>query len=239
LHASNALILQLLRASMMSICAVQEPGQAMESVASRALATIWADATPLAKVLNVRAQRLLPRPSFSEDAPPGKRRSTTEQIALGFHVQLHMPDAQKAAKTEIRNDLVARRFVGLGRTPKSRSIQPIDASFWIDAEIDWEHDAVARGRKKIVAVRLVLPDAIKAMQATSEPRPGPASERDLILAAIKEYSKRDPPLRRPPAERYDAYRAFLTKKGRNPRRERGFSDSAFEKYELEYRRIIK
>jgi hypothetical protein len=211
----------------------------MESVASRALATSWADATPLAKVLDERAQRLIPQPTFGEDAPLGERRSTAEQIALGLHFQIHMPAAQEAAKTEIRNDLVARRLVGLGRTPRSRNIQRIDASFWIDADIDWKHDTAARGRKNLVAVRVLLPDAIKALEPTADPRPGPASERDLILAAIEEYSKRDPPLRRPPAERYDAYRAFLTKKGRNPRRERGFSNSAFEKYELEYRRRFK
>jgi hypothetical protein len=211
----------------------------MESVASRALATSWADAMPLPKALDDRAQRLIPRPTFMEDAPPAQRRSTTAQIALGLHVHTHMSAAREAAKTEIRNDLVAHRFVGLGRTPKSRDIQQIDASFWIDAEIDWEQGTAARGRKKMVAVRMVLPDAIKAVQPSAEPRPGPPSERDLILAAIKEYSKRDPTLRRPPAERYVAYRAFLTKKGRNPRQERGFSESAFEKYELEYRRKFK
>jgi hypothetical protein len=152
---------------------------------------------------------------------------------------MHMPAAQEAAKSEIRNDLVAGRLVALGRTPSSRNIQLIDSSFWIDAEVDWKHDVLARGRKKMVAVRVVLPDAIKAMQPTVEPRPGPPSERALILAAIEEYARKDPTLRRPPAQRYQAYRAFLAKKGRDPRRERGFSESAFEKYELEYRKGIK
>lgn len=214
----------------------------MKSAVSRALETSWADATPLAKFVEERALGLVPQPTFFQEAPPlGKARPVMEQLAISLHIQTHMPASQKAAKDETINDLVARRLVGLGRAPRSRNIQSIDPSFWIDAEIDWEQDAAVRGRKKMVAIRLVLPDAIKEMQPTSEARSGPPSERDLILAAIEQYAKKknDPALRRPPGERYAAYRAFITEKGRNPRSERGFSVSAFEKFELEYRQRIK
>jgi hypothetical protein len=150
-----------------------------------------------------------------------------------------MPAARDRAKTELRNELVAGRLVGLGRRSDSYNIETIDCSFWIGAKVDWEHDAVSREDAALIDVRVVAPETIKAIRPTPEPRSGPPSEVELILAAIEDYAKKDPALRRPPAERYGAYRSFIVSKGRDPRRERGFSESAFEKYEREYRLRFK
>ena len=210
----------------------------MDLYNAAAVRQVWAYATPLSQFVERRAEQSCPEAAELK-ARRDRQASTLKYLGASIEFGFALRAAVEKARTATVNDLVAGRLVGLGRTPKSRDIQPIDSSFWVDAEIDWEHDAMARARKKMVAVRVVLPDAMKAVRPTAEDRPGPHSERELILAAIEEYAKKDPALRRPPAERYEAYRAFITKKGRNPRRERGFSESAFEKYELEYRQRFK
>jgi hypothetical protein len=199
---------------------------------NQALRRVWADATLLSKYVEDRAETLV------REAPPARGRkirrirqpSTLEYIALAseYHGNLHIARG-KAQKATI-NDLIAGRIVGLGRRPGSYVFEAIEPSFWIGADV--AGDAVTREGVKIIEVRMVQPDAIPVDQAEAKK----ASPKELICAAITEYLKKDPGLSRPPAERYRAYRAYISKQGRDPRRERGFGDKNFEKYEREFGR---
>ncbi|MBV8143691.1 MAG: hypothetical protein JO184_01700 [Gammaproteobacteria bacterium] len=203
----------------------------MNSSDNQALRRIWADATQLSKYVEARAETL------AREAPPARDRktrrtrqlSTLEYMALASEYDGKLHIARDKAQKATINDLIAGRIVGLGRRPGSYVFEAIKPSFWIGADV--AGDAVTRDGVEIIEVRMVQPDAIPVDQVEAKR----ASPEDLICAAITEYLKKDPRLSRPPAERYRAYRSYISKQGRDPRRERGFGDKNLERYEGKFR----
>jgi len=214
--------------------------KAAASAHAATLARIWADATPLAKFVKDRAERLC------REGTPGSRTdtrrvgnpSTKEQLVLYMQGQTDLMAAWGRAKTDTINDLIAGRLVGLGRPSDSYSFDRIDPSVWIGAEVDWA-GTVSRDGTKIIEVRIVLPSALSAVQPNSQLEPEELTKVDAIRAAIIEYAKADPFLRQSlPSKRYRAYKSYISSKGFDPNK-RGFSDKSFQKYELEFKRKIK
>ena len=100
-------------------------------------------------------------------------------------------------------------------------------------------DSVSRDGTKVMDVRLAPPDVLQALQDKPQPPTPSSSIAYVIRAAIAEYAKTDPRLRPPPSDRYRAYRSYISSRGFDPRKDRGFSDKTFERYEQEFRRKSK
>lgn len=202
---------------------------AMET--DKALARTWANAVPLSKFATERAQRL------AQGMGVGGDRSEEPFAALSRAVQHHanVRVAFDRAYEETINDLIAGRLVCIGRKSKAYEFQVIDSGFWIGASIDWSGNAANRGRQSLIELRIAESPATALTPPALKQGPGRPSKAAAIRAAIAEYSKSDARLSRPPFERYRAYRAYLTDRGFDLRRESGFKDKTFEKYEREFR----
>ena len=72
-------------------------------------------------------------------------------------------------------------------------------------------------------------------RSTERNSPGRPSHANVIRAAIAEQARTDPRLERPRRERYENYRAYAKSQGYDPRRDDGFSEKTFEKYERQFR----
>lgn len=206
----------------------------MDTASTPALRRIWADATPLSKFIEDRAEQLC------REAPPIPRRkiprnhqlSPLEGMALMMELNANLDTARVKALKETVNHLVAGRIVGLGRRSDSYDIEAIEGSFWIGADVGG--DTASQRSKKMIDIRIVSPEAIPSIQPKAQAGPGRPSEGDVILAAISEYARTDPGLKRPPSVRYRAYRSYIASKGYDPDGA-GFGVKTLEKYETEYR----
>jgi hypothetical protein len=198
------------------------------------LARTWADAIPLGKFAASRVEGLAKGSGNASHSD-----SPFVDLARAVQYQAGLRSAFTRAYEETINDLIAGRIVCLGRKSKSYEFQVIDPAFWIGATVDWGANAAMRGRQSMIDLRVSI--APSNTSAQPEPRQGPGrpSKAAAIRAAIVEYAKSDPRLGRPPLERYRAYHAYLSERGFNPRREGGFKDKTFEKYEREFRRKNK
>ena len=206
----------------------------MDSTSTPALRRIWADATPLSKFIEDRAEQLCREGPATTGKTPGNRKPTAfEGIALVLEYQGNLNSARNRARTETINHLVAGRFVGLGRRSASYDIETIDSSFWIGADVGG--DTVARGDTKIIEVRIVQPDVVQSIQPKPHSGLGRPSESKAIQEAISVYAKTDPALKRSPSVRYEAYRKHLASQGHNPK-DPGFDKKTLQKYETEYRK---
>ena len=209
----------------------------MDSANTSALRRIWADATPLSKFIEDRAEQLCEAPTV----PGGKARGTQQLSALEgmtliMRYDANLSIARGKARKETVNHLVAGRIVGLGRRSDSHEIETIDASFWIGADV--EPDAVSRDGTQIIDVRIVLPDALPVEQPKQQLNPGTSARIEVIRAAIREYAKTHPELSQPRSVRYRAYRSYISSRGFDLSK-RGFTNKNFEKYELEFRREFR
>ncbi|HUN77255.1 MAG TPA: hypothetical protein VMU40_22285 [Steroidobacteraceae bacterium] len=212
----------------------------MDPFSVEALARIWADATPLDAFVEKKAEQLCGvtvAPATMEprrDVQPSgiERYSTVERLALWSQVQTSLMAARAQATRDTSNELVAGRLVGLGRMSTSYAIEVIEASFWIGAAI--AGDTASRDGRKMIDIRIVLPETIPSFQPKPQSR-GKPSEGDVIKAAILDWAKTDPALRRPPLVRYKAYRAFIVSQRRDPK-DPGFDEKTFQKYETEFRK---
>ena len=83
----------------------------------------------------------------------------------------------------------------------------------------------------------VAPDSIAAVSPQPRTGPGRPSNAEVIQAAIEDYARTDPGLRKPRVKRYRAYRTYISGQGIDP--DFGFSDKTFERYESEFRRNRK
>jgi hypothetical protein len=202
-----------------------------------ALRRIWADATPLSKFIEDRAEQLC------REAPaiPARKIHTTEQLStiegmtLMMEYQGNLSIARGNAMKETVNHLVAGRIVGLGRRSDSYDIEPIEASFWIGSDVGG--DSVTRDARTIVDVRVVMPDVLPAaIEPKPQTGPGRPSAANLILEAIAYYAKTDPSLDEPRSKRFRAYRTYISQHGKDPITQDRFSDKTFEKYESEFRK---
>jgi hypothetical protein len=205
----------------------------METPNTTALARIWADATPLARFIEDRAQSLCRKPDGAEPAKDAKS-SSTARLAYYLQLQTNLMSARDSARTITKNDLVAGRLVGLGRASGSYAIEAIDPSFWIGAEIDG--DNAVRDNKKVIEIRIPKSEAIPSLKLRSQPESGRPSKAEVIRAAIADYAKSDPGLDRPRLGRFRRYREFITAQGFDPRKDDGFGDKTLEKYEGEHRK---
>jgi hypothetical protein len=214
-------------------------GGRMNSSSATTMARAWADATPFNKFVEERAQGLAregitpPRVGRSESGEP----SAAERLAIYGQYQIGLMVGRDKAKADAINDFITGRIVGLGRRSNSYDIERIEPSFWIGANV--EGDKASRDKTNFIEIRVVAPDAIPSVQPKSLPGPGRPSEVDAINLAIADYAKTDPALKCPPSVRYRAYRFYISTKGFDPRRDSGFSNKTFEKYEREYRRNFK
>jgi hypothetical protein len=128
---------------------------------TRSLARVWAKATPLAKFLGERAERLCREatPGSVTDIRPFDQLAAPERLSLYMQAQTYLMVAQRRAEADTINDLVAGKVVGLGRGSGSYDFEWIDATFWIGADVGG--DSVTRDGIKIIEVRIVKPDDIQ------------------------------------------------------------------------------
>ncbi len=84
------------------------------------------------------------------------------------------------------------------------------------------------------SVTAAAPDSVAAVLPQPRTGPGRPSNAEVIQAAIKDYARADPGLRKPRVKRYRAYRTYISGQGIDP--DVGFSDKTFERYESEFRR---
>lgn len=96
-------------------------------------------------------------------------------------------------------------------------------------------ESVQPGDKLSVAA--VAPDSLAAVSPQPRPGPGRPSNAEVIQAAIENYARTDPSLRKARVKRYRAYRSYISEQGIDP--DLGFSDKTFERYESEFRRSLK
>lgn len=209
----------------------------MDSGSTSALRRIWADATPLSKFIEDRAEQLCREawPVPSRTIPKSQKLSPIEGMSLIMEYDANLSVARSKARKETLNHLVAGRIVGLGRRSGSHDIETIDASFWIGADV--EHDAVSRDGTQIIDVRIVLPDVLPLVEQPKEQSDLEAKRRaEVMRDAIVDYAaKTDPDSGPPRSTRYKAYRAYISSRGFDINK-RGFSDKRLEKAETEYRR---
>jgi hypothetical protein len=151
--------------------------------------------------------------------------------------QTNILGARDKAKINTVSDLIAGRLIGLGRGSGSYSIEAIDPAFWIGAKIDG--DSASRESTKLIEIHIASPDSIPSLKARSHPGSGRPSKADVIRAAIADHAKTDPGLDRPRLERFRRYGEFISAQGFNPRKDSGFGEKTFEKYELEYRKKFR
>jgi hypothetical protein len=221
-----------------------------------ALARIWADSTPLYTFVEDRLKQLPDEsPAAASNVatagtkPVNRKRRKRSATPSGFETLAASLDSMSAAievgrkhndrfkrvTAAMMDDLIAGRLACIGRPAQSYVFKKIDPSFWIGARVQWYGNAVIRGDEELIEVRVT-----KSIPAQIEDRPekgpGRPSKANVIRDAIVEYAKGDPRLNRPPFERYRAYRAYISDRGYDPRKDSGFKDKTFEKYEAEYRR---
>jgi hypothetical protein len=126
----------------------------MDPSGATALTRIWADATPLAKHLEDRAERLCTEAPAISGTRLSASPSTLERIAVATQYHANMAVAREAARTATANDLIAGRLITLGRPADRYALQRINPKFWIGAEIDWMRSTVSRGGKNFVNIRI-------------------------------------------------------------------------------------
>jgi hypothetical protein len=204
---------------------------------STTLARTWADAPPLAKFVEERAEQLCREATQSRKARQVRKLSTAEQLTIYMQYQSNMLDARRRAQSDTINDLVLGRIVGLGRSSGSYTIEAIDPLFWIGAEVDG--NGAIRDDKKIIDIRIAKPNVIPSLQTRLQPGLGRPSKAEVIRAAIAEYAKTDPGLDRTRSDRFRYYIGFITSHGFNPRKDKGFGIKTFEKYEGEHRKKFR
>jgi len=207
--------------------------KAVDSSNTAALSRTWADAPPITKFLEQRAQQLCRKVSPARNGLQTGKLSTAEQLLAVMQHQTNMLGARDKAKINTVSDLIAGRLIGLGRGSGSYSIEAIDPGFWIGAKIDG--DGASRDDTKLIDIRITSADSISSLKVRSQPGSGRPSKADVIRAAIADYAKTDPGLDRPRLERFRRYGEFISAQGFNPRKDSGFGEKTFEKYELEYR----
>jgi hypothetical protein len=208
----------------------------VDSASASELRRIWADATPLSKFIEDRAEHLCreARPVPGRTIPKSQKLSPIEGMSLIMQYDADLSIARGKARKETVNHLVAGRIVGLGRRSGFHDIETIDASFWIGADV--EPDAVSRDGTQIIDVRIVLPDVLLVEQPKQQSDLEAKRRAEVIREAIVDYAaKTDPDLGPPRSKRYKAYRAYISAR-RFDIKKRGFSDKRFEKAETEYRR---
>lgn len=136
----------------------------MDSPDDQALRRIWADAPPLFKFVEDRAEQLV------REAPPAPGRkirkpsqlSTLEHIGFAAEYYGNLQVARGRALQTAISDLVAGRIIALGRRSGSYRIETVDASFWIGADV--EGDTVSRDGNEMIDVRIVPPAALPVVQ---------------------------------------------------------------------------
>lgn len=207
----------------------------MDSASTSALRRIWADATPLSKFIEDRAEQLCEAPPVPDrKIRRTQQLSALEGMTLIMRYDANLSIARGKARKETVNHLVAGRIVGLGRRSGSHDIETIDASFWIGADV--EPDAVSRDGTQIIDVRIVLPDALPVTQEKQRFDREAQRRAEVIGAAIRDYvANTDPNLGPPRSKRYKAYRSYISARGFDIKK-RGFGDKRLEKAETEYRR---
>jgi hypothetical protein len=115
-----------------------------------------------------------------------------------------------------------------------------DASYWdihvVRAPTDALHTVRSEDEQSLTtASSTAIPSTAQKRQS----RRGRPSNATMIRAAIRDYAKKDPSLRKPRKTRYRAYLAYISIQGIDPDQDSGFSDKTFEKYELEIRNTLK
>lgn len=211
----------------------------MDSLGNPTLARIWADATPLARFMEERAEQECRESTPARNPTRARQPSTMELLAASMQFQRELASARDKARTATINDLIAGRIVGLGRPSDSYLFERVEVSFWIGAVVDWMCGTASRDGRTVIEVRVVPAGVLKPVQPEAHEAPGRPSMADVIRAAIADYAKADPALRRPPTERYRAYRAYISARGYDPHRDPGFTKKTYEKYEREFRLRFK
>jgi hypothetical protein len=150
----------------------------VESSSTAGLAGIWADATPLTRFIEERAEQSLQEgtPAYGETnraAPLSNHQSdlVPRWANLARHAEFvaALRVARDRAQVETIKDLVAGRLVGLGRLSDSYNIENIDASFWIGADV--RANTATRADTRMVEVHVVSPDAILSLQPVHQSGP--------------------------------------------------------------------
>lgn len=211
----------------------------MDASSTATLARIWADATPLARFIEEKAAQQLRESTPARRPTRARQLSTLELVARSMQFDTKMASARDKARTATINDLIAGRFIGLGRPSDSYAFERVDDSFWIGAAVDWIDGATSRDGRTVIEIRVVPADALKPIRPEASETVGRLSKKDAIRAAIAAYAKEDPTLDRKRLHRFQAYRSHLTSHGYNPRKDGGFSEKNFEKYETEFRTANK
>jgi len=216
----------------------KDESETVSTIKAATLARIWADATPLSKFVEERAEQLCRPVTPLPKCRRIQKLSTIRQLAAGMEFHANLAVARGKAQATTINDVIAGRVVGLGRPSDSYAFDVISAEFWIGAKIDWA-GTVIRGGRTVIEVRIVMPNVITSVQPKLQPGLEEMPTADVIRAAIVGYAKIDPFLRQsPPSKRFRTYKSYISSKGFDPNK-RGFSDKTLEKYELEYKREIK
>ena len=208
----------------------------MDSSSNPALARIWADATPLSRFIEDRAQQLFrqtPAAPWSTVDATGQSSSLGVRVAAGLESYKDLLAARDRAKTDTINDLVAGRLLGMGRPSGSRKLEEIEALFWIGAEF-LPGNSAQSARRKMVHVRVVPSDASPSAQPKPRAGPGRPSQREAIKAAIIDHARADPGWwNRSPSVRHKAYRDHIAKQGYDPSGP-GFDKKTLQKYETAF-----
>jgi hypothetical protein len=172
-----------------------------------ALAQVWADATPLARFIEERAEQRRRESARARGPARGRQLSTIEQVARNLEIDVNRASARDKARTATVNDLIAARIAGLGRPSDSYVFERISESFWIGAAIDWITGSASCDGSTVIEIRIVPVDALKPVQPEVRATAGRLSKKDAIRTAIAAYAKEHPTLDRPPLERFQAYRS--------------------------------
>lgn len=209
----------------------------VDSTSNPALTALWADATPLTKFIDERAERLFRQtpaaPWLTVDAP-GESSSLGVRIAAGVESYKNRFAARDKAKAATINDLVAGRLVGLGRPSGSRDLEKIEGLFWIGAEFVSGNSVKSRGRRMMTHVRILPSDASPSLQPKPRSGPGRPSQREAIKAAIVDHARADPGWwNRSPSVRHKGYRDHIAKQGYDPSGP-GFDKKTLQKYETAF-----
>ena len=197
---------------------------------------IWADAVPLNRFIEDVATRTLSErvPALPKKVTPAISSSNAEMLSQYLLANIDLMGAKSKAQNYTINNLIAGRLVGIGRHPKTYDVEKINAAFWVGGAIG--DNSVSRDGVEWIDVRIVPADALPTIKSEA---PRILTTADVIRAAIAEYAKTDPKLSQPPSIRHRAYRTYITSTGIDLRKDRGFGAKTFEKYETEFRSLIK
>lgn len=207
----------------------------MNKSLTTALARIWADAAPLYRFIEERAEQQCRQITPARGPTRARQLSTVELASRNLQLHMNLAAARDKARTATINDLIAARIVGLGRPSDFNVFERVDDSFWIGAAVDWVDGTASRDGKTVIDIRVVPADALLPLQPAVQDAPGRPSKEDVIRAAIAAYAKEDPTLARAPSERIRGYCNYISSHGYNPRNDPGFSDKTFQKYERKFR----